>query len=166
MENKTMEENETRTIIDLVNKMKYKVSERQMAELAGCATPLTQAEFCDWHAKIDEMDLSSDDRSWINDEVVARFRATLHQVADMSREVGGRIVRYGKRIVEFVMDAIRRYPRTVKALVVVAVLMLMASLIPIIGGLVQALVMFIGGGVVLLRFIGELSNNMNAQCVA
>ena len=164
--NMNMNDGDMSTIIDLVNKMKYEVSAEQMAELAGCATPLTQTEFCDWHAKIDEMDFSSDDRSWINDEVVAKLRSTLHQVADKSREMGDRIVRFGKRIVEFVMDAVRRYPQTTKALVVVAALMFLASLIPFIGGIVQSLVMFIGGGVALLRFVGELSDNMSAHRIA
>ena len=80
--NSTMNE-QKKQIIDLVNKVKYEVSERQMAELARGAKPLSEAEFVDWHEKIDEMDLTGGP-SWLNGEAAAQLRSFLHRVTDLT----------------------------------------------------------------------------------
>ena len=147
-------------IIDLINKIKYEVSEQQMAELAGCATPLSEAEFVDWHEKIDELDLTGGP-SWLNGEAAAQLRALLHRVTDLTREVGGRMVAVGKRVIKMVFEMIQRFPRTAKALMVMAVLMFLVAHVPLIGPLLQPIVaavcMVVGG----MTFLDECIRNMS-----
>ena len=147
-------------IIDLVNKVKYEVSEQQLAELAGCATPLSQAEFVDWHEKIDELDLTGGP-SWLNGEAAAQLRVILHRVTDLTREVGGRMVAIGKRVIKMVFEMIQRFPRTAKALMVMAVLLFFIAHVPLIGPLLQPIVtavcMVVGG----LTFLDECIRNMS-----
>ena len=147
-------------IIDLVNKIKYEVSEQQLAELAGCAMPLSEAEFVDWHEKIDELDLAGGP-SWLNGEAAAQLRELLHRVTDLASEVGGRMVAIGKRVIKMVFEMIRRFPRTAKALLVMAVLLFVVAHVPLVGPLLQPIVatvcMFVGG----LTFLDECIRNMS-----
>lgn len=147
-------------IIDLVNKIKYEVTEQQMAELAGCATPLSEAEFVDWHEKIDEMDLAGGS-GWLNSEAVAQLRAALHRLTDMTREIGGRMVAIGKRAIKMLFDMIQRFPRTTKVLMVMAMLLFFIAHVPFIGPLLQPIVsavcMVVGG----LTFLDECFQNMS-----
>ena len=161
--NNAMDE-QKKQIIDLVNKIKYEVSEQQMAELAGCATPLSEAEFVDWHEKIDELDLTGGP-SWLDGEAAAQLRALLHRVTDLTREVGGRMVAVGKRVVKMVFEMIQRFPRTAKALMVMAVLMFLVAHVPLIGPLlhpiVAAVCMVIGG----MTFLDECVQNMGVNFI-
>ena len=156
------EMNDKKMIIDLVNKIKYEVSEQQMAELAGCATPLSEAEFVDWHEKIDELDLTGGP-SWLNGEVAAQLRSFLHRVTDLISEVGGRMVAVGKRAIKMVFGMIQRFPRTAKALVVMAVLLFFVAHVPLIGPLLQPIVaavcMVVGGMTVLDECIRNVVAN-------
>ena len=151
-------------IIDLVNKIKYEVSEQQMAELAGCATPLSEAEFVDWHEKIDELDLTGGP-SWLNGEAAAQLRALLHRVTDLTREIGGRMVAVGKRVIKMVFEMIQRFPRTAKALMVMAVLMFLVAHVPLIGPLLQPIVtavcMVVGG----MTFLDECIQNVGVNII-
>lgn len=147
-------------IIDLVNKIKYEVSEQQMAELAGCAKPLSEAEFVDWHEKIDELDLTGGP-SWMNGEIAAQLRAVLHRVADWTREVGGKMVPCGKRIMEFAREMVRRFPKTSKALVMLAVLAFVVAHIPLVGGLLQPIVISVGMAITGLIFLNESLHNLS-----
>ena len=146
--------NEKKIIIDLVNKIKYTVTEEQMAELAGSAVPLTQAEFVDWHAKIDEMDMSGGP-AWLNGEVKARLREALHRIADLIREVGGRMIPIGRRILRFVLEMVKRYPGTAKALVIMAALSFLVAHIPLLHYVLLPIVQVVGVLVVGLVFLNE-----------
>ena len=161
--NSTMNE-QKKQIIDLVNKIKYEVSERQMAELARGAKPLSEAEFVDWHEKIDEMDLTGGP-SWLNGEAAAQLRSFLHRVTDLTSEVGGRMVAIGKRVIKMVFEMIQRFPRTAKALVVMAVLLFFVAHVPLIGPLLQPIVsavcMVVGG----MTFLDECIQNMGVNII-
>ena len=151
-------------IVDLVNKIKYEVSEQQMAELAGCATPLSEAEFVDWHEKIDELDLTGGP-SWLNGEAAAQLRSFLHRVTDLNSEIGGRMVAVGKRVIKMVFEMIQRFPRTAKALMVMAVLLFFVTNVPLIGPLLQPIVtavcMVVGG----MTFLDECIQNMGVNII-
>ena len=152
--NKEVNMNEKQVIIDLVNKIKYTVTEEQMAELAGSAVPLTQAEFVDWHAKIDEMDMSGGP-AWLNGEVKARLREALHRIADLIREVGGRMIPIGRRILRFVLEMVKRYPGTAKALVIMAALAFLVAHIPLLNYILLPIVQAVGVVIVGLVFLYE-----------
>ena len=143
-EGKSTMNEQKKQIIDLVNKIKYEVSERQMAELAGCATPLSEAEFVDWHEQL---------------------RSFLHRVTDLTSEVGGRMVAIGKRVIKMVFEMIQRFPRTAKALVVMAVLLFFVANVPLIGPLLQPIVsavcMVVGG----MTFLDECIQNMGVNII-
>lgn len=154
--------NDKKMIIDLINKIKYEVSEQQMAEIAGCATPLSEAEFVDWHEKIDELDMTGGP-SWLNGEAVAQLRALLHRMTDLTSEIGGRMVAVGKRAIKMVFEMIQRFPRTAKALMVMAVLLFFVAHVPLIGPLLQPIVtavcMVVGG----MTFLDECIQNVVAN---
>ncbi len=149
-----MNENAKQVIIDYVNKIKYEVTERQLEELAGCATPLSEEEFIDWHAKIDELDLSRCG-AWSKGEVAAQLRSILHRVLDVTRMVSGRVVRIGKRIVKWIFSLLDRYPSTVSAALVMAVLAYIAAHVPVLRYVLLPIVQVVAVGLVGFIFISE-----------
>ena len=155
-----MNENAKQVIIDYVNRIKYEVTEQQLAELAGCATPLSEEEFVDWHAKIDELDLSRCG-AWSKGEVAAQLRSILHRVLDLTRMVGGRVVRIGKRIIKWIFSLLARYPSTVTAAVVMAALAFIAAHIPVIHYVLLPIVQCVAVGLVGLIFIFECVRGVN-----
>ena len=46
-----------KVLVDLVNKIRYEVTDEQLAELAGNAASSADNEFVDWHARINRLDL-------------------------------------------------------------------------------------------------------------
>lgn len=149
-----MNENAKQVIVDYVNRIKYEVTERQLAELAGCATPLSEEEFVDWHAKIDELDLSRCGE-WSKGEVAAQLRSILHRVLDVTRMVSGKVVRIGKRIVKWIFSLLDRYPSTVAAALVMAALAFIAAHIPVLRYVLLPIVQCVAVGLVGLIFILE-----------
>ena len=154
--------NEKKTIIDLINKIKYVVSEQQLAELAGGATPLTEAEFVDYHRQLDELDLSSGGISGLGGEALAQLRTLLHRVTDLTREIGGKMVPLGRRVIKFVLEMVKRYPRTAKALVIMAALSFLVAHIPLIRLILLPIVQVVGTVVVGLIFLNEYVQGMMA----
>ncbi len=142
------------TIIDLVNKIKYEITPEQLAELSGCATPLQQAEFVDWHARIDALDLSRGP-SWTKGEVASQLRALLHGVLDMTRTVGGKVVRIGKRIVKWILTVIERYPQTFAVTVVLAALSYLVANIPFLGVVLFPIMQLVAAGLIVYVFLNE-----------
>lgn len=149
-----MDENAKQVIIDYVNRIKYEVTEQQLAELAGSATPLSEEEFIDWHAKIDELDLSRCG-AWSKGEVAAQLRSILHRVLDVTRKVSGRIVRIGKRIVKWIFSLLDRYPSTVSAALVMAALAYIAAHVPVLRYVLLPIVQVVAVGLVGFIFISE-----------
>lgn len=148
----------TKTIIDLVNKLKYEVTEEQMAELSGCATPLTQAEFCDWHAKIDDLDLSrssTGERSWLSGSQIAQLRELLHRIVNMTTKIGGRAVNVGKRVLKWLFALIERYPSTVAATIVMSALAFVVAHIPVLRYVLLPIVQVVAVGLVGFIFLSE-----------
>lgn len=146
---------EKKMIVDLVNKIKYEVTEEQMAILAGNATPLSQAEFVDWHAKIDGLNLSTGGDSWFTGEMSAQLRALLHRIVGMVREIGGKAVPIGKRIIKWLFSVIERYPKTFKAAVIMAALAFLVAHIPIVHYLLLPIVQVVAVCVIGYIFISE-----------
>ena len=155
-----MNENAKQVIVDYVNRIKYEVTEQQLAELAGCATPLSEEEFVDWHAKIDELDLSRCG-AWSKGEVAAQLRSILHRVLDVTRMVSGRVVRIGKRIVKWIFSLLDRYPSTVAAALVMAALAFIAAHIPVLRYVLLPIVQCVAVGLVGLIFILECAQGVD-----
>lgn len=152
-------------IIDLVNKIRREVTEEQMSVLAGDATSSGDKEFVDWHEKIDDLTLgtsSSGARSWLNGDQLAQLRALLHRMADLTGWVGGRLVSIGKRAVKFLFELIKRYPATVKATLVMAVIAFLVAHIPLLGLVLAPIVHAVAMGIVGFIFIVESVRNLNA----
>jgi len=161
MRDKDMEEK--KMIVDLVNKIKYEVTDAQRAELAGCATPLSEAEFVDWHARIDDLKLTDGECPWFKGEMAAQTRALLHRVVDVTREIGGRTVRIGKRVVKWIFALLERYPATLAAAVVMAALCFVVAQIPYLGVVLLPIAQAVAAGIVGLVFIGESIHGMSAD---
>ncbi len=151
-------------IVDLVNKIKYEVTPEQLAELSGSATPLSKAEFVDWHAKIDALDLNKGP-SWMNGEYTSQLRAFLHQVLDVTHNVGGKVVRIGKRIIKWIFMLIERYPDTFRAAVVLAALSYLVANIPFLGALLLPIMQLVAVGIIGFVFLGECVRNVNIKTI-
>lgn len=148
----------TKTIIDLVNRLKSEGLEELKAELDGCATPFCQAEFCDWHAKIDDLDLSrssTGERSRLSGSKIAQLRALLHRVVDVTKRIGGRAVNIGKIIIKWLFAMIERYPSTVAATLAMSVLAYAAAHAPYVHAILFPIVMAVAIGLVGYIFIKE-----------
>lgn len=158
--NMNMSDGDKMTIIDLVNRMKYDIPGRRMAEFAGYATPLTQAEFVDYRRQLDEFDLASGDTSSLGAEALAQLREILRRVSEATRKIGDRTVRIGNRIIKFVMEMVRRYPRTARALVVVAALTFLAGQIPVIRHVLVPIVQAVGLITAASVFLNEYHQKM------
>jgi len=98
-------------IIDIVNKLKNEVTSEVRAELAGDADPRGRAEFVDLHEKIDEMDLDQGCAA-LPAGAAAQLRELLHRLMEVTRSVGGKLVRIGQRIVKWILAFVERYPGT------------------------------------------------------
>ena len=76
-----------------------------------------------------------------------------------------RMVAVGKRVIKMVFEMIQRFPRTAKALMVIAVLMFLVAHVPLIGPLLQPIVtavcMVVGG----MTFLDECIQNMGVNII-
>lgn len=159
------EENK-KAIIDLVNRIKYEVTEAQLAELAGCASPLSEVEFVDWHDRIDDLQLATSStgaRTWLSGKQLAQLRALLHRIADVTRQIGGRAVCVGKRVIKWILSMIARYPSTVAATLVMAALAFLASSVPFLGSVLLSIVQVVAVCFVGLIFISESVTGLNVS---
>ena len=151
-----------KVIIDLVNKIKYEVSEQQLAELAGEATPLTEAEFVDWHERIDELRLTG-----VKGKTAAQLRAFLHRVLDVTRIVGGEVVRIGRRIVRWILSMVNRFPNTMAAAIILAAVVFVVGSIPYLGPILMPIAELVGAVAILsvlgLEVIGQFSRTIGVN---
>ena len=153
---------EKQVIVDLINKIKYEVSEEQMAELAGCATPLSEAEFVDWHEKIDDLPLGSGRvRSWLNGRRIRQLRELMHRIADVTCRIGGKAVRIGKRVIKWIFSLLERHPATVKAMLVMAAIAFLVAHVPLLHYVLLPLVQIAAVWVISYAFISETVANMS-----
>ena len=89
----------------------------------------------------------------------ADYKNWLKQILRYIKKIGERIVEFGKKIIEIIVWALKRFPRTVATGVVGAVLTLIASHIPLVGPLLApffaAMTIVVAGAV----FIDEALRN-------
>ena len=142
-------------IVDLVNKIKYEVTEEQMAELSGSATPLDEAEFVDWRAKIDDLDLSGGHDGWFSAEMAAQLREALHRILQATHKIGGKAVKIGRRIIKWIFSMLERFPRTAKTLVIMAALAFLVAQIPVLHHILLPIVQVVGVCLVGYEFLFE-----------
>jgi hypothetical protein len=146
-------------IVDLVNKIKYEVTEEQMAELSGSATPLDEAEFVDWRAKIDDLDLSGGHDGWFSAEMAAQLREVLHRIVQATHKIGGKIVKIGRRVIKWIFTMLERFPRTAKMLVIMASLAFLVAEIPVLHYILLPIVQIAGVFIVGNAFLSETVAN-------
>ena len=146
-------------IVDLVNKIKYEVTDEQMAELSGSATPLDEAEFVDWRAKIDDLDLSGGHDGWFSAEMAAQLREALHRIVQTTHKIGGKVVKIGRRIIKWIFSMLERFPRTAKTLVIMAALAFLVAQIPVLHYILLPIVQIAGVFIVGNVFLSETAAN-------
>jgi hypothetical protein len=147
-------------IVDLVNKIKYEVTDEQMAELSGSATPLDEAEFVDWRAKIDDLDLSAGGHGRFSAEMAAQLREVLHRILQATHKIGGKAVKIGRRIIKWIFSMLERFPRTAKMLVIMAALTFLVAQIPVLHYILLPIVQIAGVLIVGNVFLSETVVNV------
>ena len=143
-----------KVLVDLVNKIRYEVTDEQLAELAGNAASSADNEFIDWHARINRLDLRGAGR-WLGGQGVAQLRTFLHRVLNVTRQVGGKAIAIGKRIIRWLFSVIACYPSTLAAAVVMAALAVLLAQVPLLGVLLLPLAKLMGAAFVLYVFLKE-----------
>ena len=146
-------------IVDLVNKIKYEVTEEQMAELSGSATPLDEAEFVDWRAKIDDLDLSAGSHGRFSAEMAAQLREVLHRIVQATHKIGGKVVKIGRRVIKWIFTMLERFPRMAKTLVIMAALAFLVAQIPILHYILLPIAQIAGVFIVGNAFLSETAAN-------
>ena len=157
-----MNENK-KIIVDLVNKIKYEVTEEQMAILAGSAKPLSEVEFIDWYAKIDDLQLVDRKHPWFNGEKARQLRGLMRRMVTLTCEIGGKAIPIGRRLLNWVFAFIERHPRTFNAAVIMAALAFVIAQLPIIRLLLLPIVKVVAVGIIGYVFISEHAGGLNGN---
>jgi len=156
-----MNKNNQTTLQNIIDDMKRVFTQKDREYLEGRGGAHAGVRFWDWHEWINDLKLTTgSDCPWLKRETASELRAALHRIADWTCRVGGRAVRLGARIMEFIAVQILRYPATLVAAVVMAVLGFLASSIPILGCVLGPIVNALGVGVVGVVFLGETVRNL------
>ncbi len=147
-------------IDDFKNKIKLEVTPELLAELSGSTTPPQERGFVDWHAKIDEIDLTNGP-SWMDGELNAQLRELLHRVLDLTHTIGDETMRIGKRIINWIFSLKERYPKTFWAVVVLAVLSFLVSGIPLLNLLLLPILTLVAKGLICYVAVSEVIRSIN-----
>ena len=146
---------EKKIIEGLANWFRHEVPESELAELAGSATRRSRPAFVDWRARIDGLNFTGSCA-----ELGGQLRALLYRLLQVTREVGGRVVPIGKRIVKWILEKVERYPATSAALLVMAALSYLVGSIPFLGGVLLPIAQLVAVGVVGFIFFTESCRNL------
>ena len=152
-----------KVLVDLVNKIRYEVTDEQLAELAGKGVSLADTECVDWYAWINRLDLR-EARRWLGSRGAAHLRAFLHRVLDLTRKVGVKTVCIGKRLIRWIESLLGRFPSTTAAAVVIAALIFAFGQIPFLGSLLLPIVQLFGAALLGYVFLKELFVGLNREC--
>ena len=152
-----------KALVDLVNKIRYEVTDEQLAELAGRGSSLADTECVDWHAWINRLNLREAGR-WLGGRGAARLRAFLHRVLGLTRKVGGKTVCIGKRLIRWIASLLGRFPSTTAAAVVIAALIFAFGQIPLFGQILLPIVQLFGAALLGHVFLKELFVGLNREC--
>lgn len=148
-------EDKKQMVADLADRLGREVTEEQLAELSGSATRQGRPAFVDWHARIDGLNFTGPCAG-----LGGQLRALLYRLLEVTREVGGRVVPVGKRVVKWILEKVERYPATSAALLVMAALSFLVGSIPFLGVVLLPIAQLVAVGVVGFIFFTESCRNL------
>ncbi len=129
-----MTQEEKKVVADLFKKVNAELTPEKRAELSGTAASCDACGFVDYHEKIDNMRLQTKGYSWMNGETARRIREILHRLVGMTRTVGGKVVRIGHRIVNWIFSMVARFPASLSAALLIVLICLVIKSVPFVGG--------------------------------
>ena len=77
----------------------------------------------------------------LSPEMCAALRSILHDLRSATAKIGGVVLNYGLRILNFIFKAIERFPNTACGLLIIACIHGIARTIPLFGHLLDALML-------------------------
>ena len=77
----------------------------------------------------------------LSPEMCATLRNILHDLRSAVTKIGGVVLNYGLRILNFIFEAIKRFPKTACGLLIIACIHGIARTIPILGPVLDALML-------------------------
>ena len=95
--------------------------------------------------------------------LVDHVNKILHRAADAIRKVGGKTVCVGKRLLRWTVLQLGRFPSTVAAAVVIAVLIVAFGQIPFLGQLLLPVALLFGATLLGYVFLKELFMGLNRE---
>jgi len=159
-----MNKNNQTTLQDIIDDMKRVFTQKDREYLEGRGVAHASVRFRDWHEWINSLKLTTgSDCPWFKSETAAKLRADLHRIADRTHRVGGRALRFGVRIMEFIAAQIAHYPSTLVVAVVMAAIWFLASSIPILGYILGPIVAALSVAIVGVVFLSETASNLKAN---
>jgi uncharacterized Zn finger protein (UPF0148 family) len=148
---------ENKTVEELVSKISS--IEQELSEIKISLSNKTQQNqytnpFVNYKKQINNFDFNKTadgknnipENHRVSSEVSSIIREILLNLMNVTKTVGGVVVEYGKKILDFIFEKIREYPNVATGLLIIAVLHALKSFLlgslPIIGPLASALANF------------------------
>ena len=72
------------------------------------------------------------------------LRNVLHEIREVTTKIGGKVLKVGKRVLDFIFKAIARFPRTACGILILACIKGLVSSIPLVGQLFSAIIAPLG----------------------
>lgn len=95
-------------------------------------------------------------KQWLSPEIASNLRSVLHEICNVTKVIGKEIVAVGKKIIDYILEALRYFPNTGAGVVIIALLHGIVNAIPFLGGLLQSLLLPIDIAIVGGSFIKDL----------
>ena len=95
-------------------------------------------------------------KQWLSPEIASNLRSVLHEICSVTKVIGKEIVDVGKKIIDYILEALRYFPNTGAGVVIIALLHGIVNAIPFLGGLLQPLLLPIDIVIVGGSFIKDL----------
>lgn len=96
-------------------------------------------------------------------DLKAEWKIRLDKLVRLTVRVGGRVVRIGMRILEVILETMKKYPMTSAALIVGGVLTLLAAHVPVLGLLLAPLVAAVTVATATFTFAAEQALRIKEQ---
>ena len=97
--------------------------------------------------------------------ISADGKAILSELADVTIDIGGRLVQVGRRVVAFILELVRQYPNTTFGMVAALVVSALIASVPLLGAVLSPLLapLLLAFGIVKGALADMANSSLNAK---